>query len=53
MHDCSDSQNVFLITRKTTCLKILMKWQHADSGNPLYQYRAYRQPQSVLVLPIA
>lgn len=43
----------FLIMRKTTCLKILMKLQHADSGNPLCQCRAYRQPRSVLVLPTA
>ena len=44
MHGYSDSQYVFLIMRKTTCLNILMKLQHADSGSPLCQYRAYRQP---------
>lgn len=44
MHGHSDSQYVFLIMRKTTCLNILMKLQHADSGSPLCQYRAYRQP---------
>ena len=47
MYDYSDSQCAFLIMRNTTCLKILVKLQHADRSNSPYQNRPRRQAQTV------
>lgn len=54
MYDYSDSQCVFLIMRKTTCLKILVKLQHADRATlHIHTGHIDRHKQSIPVRPTA